>query len=545
MRKEFGPRSLSVRGGLEGAGGSILKLISDVGLEDKVVLANPLSKTRYIYWQNGLRKVPSTFKEALPYGKSKLLMKGVWPGILAEPFRPGLDGSIYTDTEDMSVGEFFTRRFNSSLTEKFIDPMVAGIYAGDTHRISMQACFPQLFDLARERNSLILGGLLGPGKKRGQRGFRFAPGIVPTSEFKQEAKRIADSIDPAGFKAIKKAAIFSLQGGLEGLTQALSERISKPGEHPPVDVRMNSCVTGLEPHPDGVQVHFANSEKPEKFDYVFYAGSAESLGTAIKPASLRAAEELASIPSATLWIANATYRRRPQDRVDIYYYVGGRAIPAVDKDIPRPQGFGMLVPADVVREKQLVTAPVNSFYVGEKVRKSFLRSHILKEVHPLYGLLGIVFDSDIFPSEFGLDENLAVKEDEDEITSLTCMIGGDRYPTMKDVSEDDIKLCVKDYLTQTLGITVEPESLEVHKTEKCIPQYRVGHVDKVKRIREEIGKVFGVAPPSPGQQAGWPRVTLLGASYESPAIPNLVHDSMQCGMAFALTKASENGSTKP
>lgn len=61
--------------------------------------------------------------------------------------------------EDESVASFFSRRFSPQIVEEFIDPLVKGIYAGDPARLSIQMCFPSLFEKERVHRSLALGFL--------------------------------------------------------------------------------------------------------------------------------------------------------------------------------------------------------------------------------------------------------------------------------------------------------------------------------------------------------------------------------------------------
>ena len=60
-------------------------------------------------------------------------------------------------TKDESLGHFLERRLGRELLEHIAEPLLAGIYAGDTYKLSLQSTFPQFLDAEREYNSVIRG----------------------------------------------------------------------------------------------------------------------------------------------------------------------------------------------------------------------------------------------------------------------------------------------------------------------------------------------------------------------------------------------------
>lgn len=136
---EGGARSIRLQDGE-----ATLDLIRDLGLEDQLLFASKAAKNRYLLFNGKLEKILS-----LP------LMKGILPGLLNDLF------ASKSTLEDESVYAFFSRRFSPLIADRFIDPLIKGIYAGDPKRLSIKACFPQIKD-----RSLILGGLVGAFKKK-------------------------------------------------------------------------------------------------------------------------------------------------------------------------------------------------------------------------------------------------------------------------------------------------------------------------------------------------------------------------------------------
>jgi oxygen-dependent protoporphyrinogen oxidase len=114
---EAGPRGFR-------AGPVALKLIHDLGLQEKVVRADPAAKKRYIYHKGKLCSMA-------PF------MPRLCLGLLRDLILP-------KETKELSIRDHFTRRLGSFCMDHLIDPLTAGIYAGDTGRLSARKCFPSL-----------------------------------------------------------------------------------------------------------------------------------------------------------------------------------------------------------------------------------------------------------------------------------------------------------------------------------------------------------------------------------------------------------------
>jgi oxygen-dependent protoporphyrinogen oxidase len=55
---------------------------------------------------------------------------------------------------DESVGEFFRRRFGKQAHDHLVAPLLTGMYAADTDRLSMSAVFPRIVEMERQSGSL-------------------------------------------------------------------------------------------------------------------------------------------------------------------------------------------------------------------------------------------------------------------------------------------------------------------------------------------------------------------------------------------------------
>ena len=107
-----------------------------------------------------------------------------------------------------TVAEYSNRRFGREFTERVIDPLVGGLYAGVASELSMAAVFPTLTKLEREYGSLVIAVLSRwlKGAKAPQRrlfSWKNGVGTLPTAlaaSLRQEIKTAAP------VRAIRKTA---------------------------------------------------------------------------------------------------------------------------------------------------------------------------------------------------------------------------------------------------------------------------------------------------------------------------------------------------
>jgi oxygen-dependent protoporphyrinogen oxidase len=101
--------------------------------------ASPRAKRRWIYLDGKLRALP---RDPLELVRSDLL---TWRGKLAlvrEPFAERRAAGV-----DESVHDFAARRFGAEAARAIIAPFVTGVFAADSHAISLDAGFPRFAEL--------------------------------------------------------------------------------------------------------------------------------------------------------------------------------------------------------------------------------------------------------------------------------------------------------------------------------------------------------------------------------------------------------------
>jgi len=118
--------------------------------------ADDASKRRFLLLHGKLREVPESPPKLLV---SRTLSFAEKWRLLREPKAPPPDGS------DETIHDFAARRLGESIAQRFVEPMVTGIFAGDYTRLSLRSVFPRLAELEREHGSL-LRGLMAMEKRR-------------------------------------------------------------------------------------------------------------------------------------------------------------------------------------------------------------------------------------------------------------------------------------------------------------------------------------------------------------------------------------------
>jgi oxygen-dependent protoporphyrinogen oxidase len=88
-------------------------------------------------------------------------------------------------------------------------------------------------------------------------------------------------------------------------------------------------------------------------------------------------------------------------------------------------------------------------------------------------LLGVLFDSTVFAGRAPAGEVL-----------LRAMVGGARAPELANLLEADIVALVREDLQRSMSIDAEPTEVRVFKWMQGIPQYTVGHGERLARLEE-------------------------------------------------------------
>ena len=166
---ERGPRTFqSVRAH------ALLKLTSELGLEDNLIFSEKKAKRRFLWTGQKLHLVPTHPWHFLRSSLGRHLLVSFWK----ERKKPA-----FALLEE-SLWDFATRRFDRKVAELFFDPMALGIYAGNSHTLSVNAAFAQLKEWEKEYGSVVKG--LFRSKKGKSSLFTFKNGLFSLVQKLQE-----------------------------------------------------------------------------------------------------------------------------------------------------------------------------------------------------------------------------------------------------------------------------------------------------------------------------------------------------------------------
>ncbi|RYY18567.1 MAG: protoporphyrinogen oxidase [Cytophagaceae bacterium] len=151
---EAGPNSLLLSPELE-------QLLGELGLQDAIQEAAPVSQHRYVLRQGQYQALPASPPQLLASSffsfKTKLRLLGE---LLRRPAPP---------QPGETIASFFTRHFGAEVVDYAANPFVAGIYAGDPQELLLALTFPQLAALEQQYGSVLRGLAAGQKGKSGGR----------------------------------------------------------------------------------------------------------------------------------------------------------------------------------------------------------------------------------------------------------------------------------------------------------------------------------------------------------------------------------------
>ncbi len=208
------------------------QLVRELALESRRIYSDPAAHNRYLVRNKKLVSAPSSpagfFTSPLFSLKAKL-------SLIREPFVPRR-----RDGQEETVAEFVLRRLGQEFLDYAINPLVAGIYAGDPKKLSVRYAFAKVAELERDYGSLILGQILGARARRRR-----------AEVSKQEAKK------------------FSFDEGLQVLIDALSKHLGDA-------IHLGAAVHQARRDQAGWQV---TSDKfgTQRFSAVLFSGTAHQL----------------------------------------------------------------------------------------------------------------------------------------------------------------------------------------------------------------------------------------------------------------------------
>lgn len=390
-----------------------LQLVEKLGLSGQLINTNETGKKASVYSGGKLRELPEGLVvispgQIGPFLKSGLLTVG---GLI----RMGLDLVMPAKrpTGDESLASFFRRRFGRQAFERMMEPLMAGIYAGDAEQMSLKATFPRFLELEQEHGSVIRGMMAAQATATGE------PKASP-----------------------ERTMFVSLKNGLEDLVTALVRRLTDQG----VTLRNGVAVESLR-----VRSHQLGRWT---YDVMLGDGSALSVDSLVlaTPAYVSADLLRPLTPIASGLLDMIPYASTATIAIGYPASVIGGAV----------QGFGFVVPR--VEQRDLIAATWTSIK---------------------------------WPHRAPPDQLM-----------VRCYVGGVGREAILQLDDQALVNRVKAELRQICGVTAEPTYVEVNRWMKAMPQYQLGHLERLEQAEGALSRYGGLV--------------LTGAAYRGVGIPDCI-----------------------
>lgn len=166
-------------------------LIADLGLASQAITRDAGARNRYLVRGGAIRRLPL---HARQFFSSSVLSCAGRLRVLLEPFIPAEHG-------DETLATFARRRFGHEFLDYVMNPLAAGIYAGDPEQLSASAVFPHLKELERMHGSIFLAAIRSRRQAGGKRSachfakrdmlsFRTGLGVLPRAIAQRLAGRL-------------------------------------------------------------------------------------------------------------------------------------------------------------------------------------------------------------------------------------------------------------------------------------------------------------------------------------------------------------------
>ena len=426
---ERGPRSLLTR-----RGDSTLALIQQLRLHQHIVPADVAAKRRYV-WDSSRRRLV-----LLPTGVNTSLFR--FP--LLGPVVRGAWHEVRTpaaELEDESVADFITRRFNRTVAEELIDPLAAGIYTGSIEQLSLRSCFPVLHTAEQQSGSVVRHLFGGP---------RAAVQWLEGEEAVQ-AEEWA--------RAVKRTGTYSFSGGMRMLTDRLTEQVEATQSEGNEErlTRLGANVEQLVLSDAGVTAVVDGVE--ERYDRVISTVSAKALSRIL--ARSVASSQPSAVSSSPLHTQPSTPTTADVSPPALQLVKSNSSASSTDLLASLSTSLSSLPYANV----WVVNLAYPSSVLATPAFGLLCASH-----HSADGLLGIAFDSCVFPQH-----SAAHPLAQPGATRLTVMLGGARFPHLAHASSATAQSAAMAAVRDKLGVSAEPLWVQAQLAVDCIPQYVVGH----------------------------------------------------------------------
>lgn len=472
---EWGPRTLQAGH----SGTHLLRLIlTQMGLLDKLAFVRTWSKAnrKGLLFDGMPYQLPANNSEIFKFLRGKISK-----GVKLSPLKDIIARARPLDVRDESVESYVSRRFGPVVAQRFVSAVMRGIYAGDSDELSARsvARIGRIYALEHESPSMLATMMNGSG----QRADKYAAACqsaVLQAILKMPFEEVA--------REMSKYSVAVFEEGIQWLPKTLAQRLQ---QLPNVEILKNNRVSSIEKKDENVVSVQAEEttvglKKTIDANLVVATMPGYSVAPLVKKTSVPLSERIdKSLKYTTVAVVN----------VNIPHKSVGH------------NWFGYLVPKNEENPEDLLGVIFNT-----AVREAAYSADRIPLPHPFETIkleqkdreagesLLEHFDADKYADEHErrvlMTDSLERRPEQDlpSHSNLTLMIGGHLWDNMSKLpTEAEIIEKTYSVFKKHLGTDLKAEAdvnIQVKIHEKCIPQYTVGHRERMQPIKDEVARVY-------------------------------------------------------
>lgn len=127
-------------------------LIERAGLSDRLI--HPAQVPAALALGGRLHNLPRGTVMGVPADPSYVAEVLSDAGLARLSQEPATDGPLLAPDEDIAVGALVRRRYGDEITDRLVDPLLGGVYAGSSDGLSLETTIPALAEQARRHDTL-------------------------------------------------------------------------------------------------------------------------------------------------------------------------------------------------------------------------------------------------------------------------------------------------------------------------------------------------------------------------------------------------------
>ncbi len=423
---------------------------------------SPAALNRYIYYPDHLVRMPGS----LPGANLLTQIATNFMTVAQEPIFKGAVGGLFSEpsvtarskyVQDESVGKFVTRRFGRHVADNLVSALFHGIYAGDLYKLSARTILPLFWHLEEISETGIVGAIA----EQMWNGESLLP--YDDIQFTLQSDQTLN-ISPTPMKALadklEGSSVYTFKKGLAQLAEKTEAGLRKCDN---VEIKHMTAALAFDSRTNQFSITDADhpkktiEENTHKYDYVVATIPSQQLSKALYNHCATNSTSLASPCSGML-----THLYNSTSTVNVMvvnlFYRNPNLIPVV--------GFGYLIPRSIAIDQNPERA------------------------------LGVIFGSATSRASSNVSadpDQSNPSQDSAPGTKLTVMMGGHWWSSWSSSdlpNEETAVEMAKAVLERHLGITDAPVVAKARMQWNAIPQYEVGHHERMAGIHHDLRREF-------------------------------------------------------